>query len=257
MSGLDLIEEICGPSAYERLEELSSVGPLSAAECRALAEFVSEPTASETLERVASIKNAVMNVLAQQVNLPEKWEDLLRRIVDDIGQHAVIRAYALQHLFTWYEERPEAGYADGSGDQELSTIRQFFWRMVDHSEGSVAATALVGLYHLAGADRGLDPAEVRAKAAALIERRGVDPLVEISAFQVAALLGQTSILGRALEVAEAGPTIALRVSAVAAVGAVGDTDALLRLKRLLGDPNASVRNAARAAIARLVSNDGG
>jgi hypothetical protein len=257
MSGVDLIEEICGPSAYQRLQELSSVGPLGAAECRALAEFVSGPTADETLERMASIKNAVMNVLAHQHNLPEKWEALLRRIIEDDGQHAVIRAYALQHLFTWYEKTIEPGYADGGGDQELIAVRQFFWRMADHAEGSVAATALVGLCHLAGDDRGLDAAELGAKAAALIEQRGVDPLVEISAFQVAALLGETSVLARALEVAEAGPTIASRVSAVAAVGTVGDTDALFRLKRLLDDPNASVRNAARAAIARLESSHGG
>jgi hypothetical protein len=235
MPGVDLIEEICGPSAYQRLQELSSAGPLTPAECRALAEFVSGPIADESLERMASIKNAVMNVLARQQNLPERWEDLLRRMIEDDGQHAVIRAYALQHLFTWYDGRTEPGHPDGSDDQELSNVRQFFWRMVDHPEGSVAATALVGLCHLAGDDLGVDPAEVGAKASALLERSGVDPLVEISAFQVAALVGETGVLTRALEVAEAGPTVASRVSAVAAVGAVGDMDALWRLNRLLDD----------------------
>jgi hypothetical protein len=257
MSGVDLIEEICGPSAYQRLQELSSVGPLSAAECRALAEFVSGPTADETLERMASIKNAVMNVLAHQQNLPEKWEDLLRRIIEDDGQHAVIRAYALQHLFTWYEKTMESGYADGGGDQESSAVRQFFWRMADHAEGSVAATALVGLCHLAGDDRGLDAAELGAKAAALIEQRGVDPLVEISAFQVAALLNQTNVLVRALEVAQTGATIASRVSGVAAVGALGGNGEMSALESLLEDPNASVRIAVQAAITRLKSNHGG
>ena len=257
MPGVDLIEEICGPSAYQRLQELSSVGPLTPAECRALAEFVSGPTADESLERMASIKNAVMNVLARQQNLPERWEDLLRRMIEDDGQHAVIRAYALQHMFTRYERWTESGDPDGSGDHELSNVRQFFWRMVDHPEGSVAATALVGLCHLAGDDHGVDPAEIGAKASALLEQSEVDPLVEISALQVAALVGETGVLARALEVAEAGPTVASRVSAVAAVGAVGDNDALPRMKRLLDDPNASVRNAARAAIARLESSHGG
>jgi HEAT repeat protein len=91
----------------------------------------------------------------------------------------------------------------------------------------------------------------------LLEQSEVDPLVEISAFQVAALLGETGVLARAIEVAEAGPTVASRVAAVAAVRAVGDIDALWRLKRLLDDSNSSVRNAARAAIVRLESSHGG
>jgi hypothetical protein len=253
VSGVNLIDEICGANAYRRLQELSSAGHLSPAECRALAEFVADPTSDENLERMASIKNSVMNILARQENLPDRWERLLQRLVEDESQHAVIRAYALQHLFAWYEEQPGSGVDRA----ELRAVGRTFREMADHSEGSIAATALLGLCHLAGRDPAVDAGQVAEKARAILEAPERDPLLEITAFQVAALLNQTDDLVRALEVAQSGPTIASRVSAVAAVGALGGRDELPMLERLMDDPNASVRVAARAAIARLESKSGG
>jgi hypothetical protein len=252
-----LIEEIRGPRAYFRLQELAASGSLTGEQCRALVDFVAQQTPDEGLARTAAIKNMVLNLLARQEALPERWDRLLQRIIEDEDQNTVIRAYALQHLFTWYEDMLQAGHTDVIGGEELKAVADLFWRLTDHEEGSIASTALLGLCHLAACDPALDVTRVGRKAGVLLHAPGVDPLMEISAFQVAGLLKQRDVLERALDVARTGTGIASRVSAIGAVGALGGEGEAAAIEVLLEDPNPSIRTAARTALARLNSKDGG
>lgn len=256
-AGRLLIEEINGPRAYLTLKELAASGALTGEQCRALADFVAQRTPDEGLARIAAIKNLVLNLLARQEALPERWDRLLLRILGDEDQNTVIRAYALQHLFTWYEDMLQAGHTEVIGGEELKAVADLFWRLIDHEKGSIASTALLGLCHLTACDPALDAARVGRKAGALLRAPGVDPLMEISAFQVAGLLEQRDVLERALEVARTGTDIARRVTAIGAVGALGGKGEAAAIEVLLDDPNPSIRTAARTALARLNSNGGG
>jgi hypothetical protein len=68
-SNTNLIAEICGTNAWQWLQHLRSAGPLSGSDCQTLSRFLQEKTTDEKLERMASIKNAVMDILARQPNL--------------------------------------------------------------------------------------------------------------------------------------------------------------------------------------------
>lgn len=246
-----LVEEICGPDAYNRLRELAQGGPLSRAECETLYQLLQTKTTDAKLERMAGIKNAVMNVLARQQNLPARWDNLLRRMLEDDDQHTVIRDYALQHLFAWYEENLDGRGTAKLKEGERNELQQLFWSILDKKQAGFGGTALLGLYHLAVCDPSVDPARLSEEAVELLRAPDASPLVQISAFQVCGLLGERRALTQAIEAAQNGQNIALRVSAIAAVGALGGRDGLVVLRSLLREANPSVRTAVRTAIKRL------
>jgi hypothetical protein len=238
-----LIAQICGANGYGELQTLQDAGPLSTADCEALCRFLREKTTDETLERMASLKNSVMNILARQTNLPDPWETLLRQILEDENQHPVIRDYALQHLFSRYEELP-----DGPPRRELEAL---FWRMLQRTQGSFAGTALLGLYNLSVQGFGIDAVRLRQGALNLLQGPAAGPLSRISALQVCALSGERDALPAALRTAQQEETLALRCSAIAAIGALGTKRDLPALQAVRHEGNPSIRLAAQAAIKRI------
>jgi HEAT repeats len=134
---------------------------------------------------------------------------------------------------------------------ERNELQQLFWSILDKKQAGFGGTALLGLYHLAACDPSVDPARLSEEAVELLRAPDASPLVQISAFQVCGLLGERRALTQAIEAAQNGQNIALRVSAIAAVGALGGRDGLVVLRSLLREANPSVRTAVRTAIKRL------
>jgi hypothetical protein len=248
-SSLTLIEQITGTNAHRRLQELASQPRLSQSECSALCRFLQAATSDEKLERMASIKNAVMNMLSRQSNLPEAWETTLVRMVEDSAQHDVIRDYALQHLFARYEEMPDR--------PQRTELEALFWRMLQHTDASMGGTALLGLYDLSTKGFGIDNARLGRSAMNMLRAEDASPLARVPAFQVCALLEERQAIVQAVEVAQQQGEIALRTSAIAAIGALGTSSDLPLLETLGTEPNPSIRLAATTAIKRIKTRANG
>jgi hypothetical protein len=172
----------------------------------------------------------------------------LRQILEDEGQHRVIRDYALQHLFSRYEDMP-----DGPQRKELETL---FWRILERTQESFAGTSLLGLYDLSTKGLGVDPARLGRSALDLLHS-DAGPLARIPAFQVCALLGEGEVLSEALRTAKQGETVALRCSAIAAIGTLGKREDLGALQAFTDESNPSIRLAIRAAMKRIETKTNG
>lgn len=247
----DLVDGICGPHAYRRLQELAARTDLSQAECQALYDFLRTRTTDEKLERMASIKSTVMAVLAQQTNHPSPWDGVLEEIYSDPDQHPVIRDYALQHLLTCYEAVVENGGAGSPDPTRRSELLALFWKALDQTNDSIAGTSLLGLLYLSDLEPAVDREQVKTRALALAEQTSCSALVRISAFQVCALLGCEPALPSALTAARESGNLALRISAVAAIGALGTARELPFLDQLAGEANPVIQRAVTEARRRL------
>lgn len=248
--GRQLVQEICGPNAYHRLRELADREQLSPSECEALSEFLVETTTDEKLERMASIKNSVMNVLASQEHLPTPWDQLLQKIYQDDFQHPVIRDYALQHLFEYYEKLLRQGIEtlDPTRESELLAL---FWKALDQKRESYSGTALLGLFHLSEVEPGIDLGRLAFHSLEMIQSPDTGELARISAFQVASLLDEPGTLPLAKIEAHQGENLPVRVSAIAAIGMVGSKDEVPFLKKILQEKNSSIHVAGSIAIAKI------
>ncbi len=252
-----LIDEICGPNAAVRLREVAEGGPLSRADCETLYAFLRQKTTDEKLARMASIKNSVMNLLARQPLPPQPWDSVLQAIVEDEDQHAVIRDYALQHLFEYYEAAVHNNRAAKLGATRRAELQELFWSALERKSESLAGTALLALFHLSAIEPAVDRQRVLGKSLELLEAADAGDLARITAFQVCARAGESRALAQAVSAAETAQTIPLRVAAIAAVGAVGTAHELPLLKRLQDEPNPSVRVAVAAAIRNIQSRNNG
>jgi hypothetical protein len=113
------------------------------------------------------------------------------------------------------------------------------------------------LFNLSGVEPAIDRQRVLEKALEFVEAADTGDLARITAFQVCAQAGDPRVLALARPAAEAAPSIAMRVAAIAAVGASGGAIDLPLLKRLQTEPNPSLRVAAAAAIRRIHARTNG
>ena len=202
---------------------------------------------------MASIKNSVMNLLARQAHPPQPWDQVLQGILQDDDQHAVIRDYALQHLFEYYEAALRGSPVARLDPGRRTALRALFWAALERKSESLAGTALVGLFHLSAAEPAIDRPRVLGQALGLLEAANSGDLARITAFQVCAQAADSRALTPAISAAEAASTLPLRVAAIAVVGATGGAAELPLLKRLQNEPNPSLRAAVAAAIRNVES----
>jgi hypothetical protein len=252
-----LIAGITGQRAYHRIQELMQRRDLSEAECEALCAFLAERTGNEYLERTASIKNSVMNVLAGQERLPAPWDQVLLKMFHDQEQHPVIRDYALQHLFSHYESMLEDAVDAAWHPLSRSGLLDEFWAAAAQVDQQSAGTALLGLLHLSGVEPAVEVDRLRRRSLDVLEDPQASELAKISSLQVCASLGEPRAVDWAEAAAGAGQSIALRVSATAALGALGNPAHRQMLDPLTRDENPSVRTAANAALRVLDERHGG
>jgi hypothetical protein len=252
-SAARLIEELRGAHAHHQLKELRSKQALSPSERQALIAFLQEQTTDQKLERMASIKHTVMNVLARQPELPLPWQTILRQILEDESQHRVIRDYALQQLFSWHEATFLQGDSSSS-EAERNAIEALFWRMLEQTQGSLAGTAILGLHNLSTKGGGIDRARLSTASLEIVRAPDSGPLTRISGLQVCALLGNREALAEAVHLAREGDSVALRASAIAAIGVLGSDAESALLAGLVEEANRSIRLASQSALARIETN---
>jgi hypothetical protein len=235
-----------GPIA-ERFRSVRALGEhLSEAEILALYAFLKSPPQPEetNLQGLHALKNDMLNVLRHQATAPAGLTANLINLYRDPAQDCVIRDYALQHLVAWYEQ----GAADAPDAK--ADIRAVLRDAVqDHR--SLAGTALLGMHRLSAEHAAFDAAEIDSLALSLARSAGTDPAARVTAIQVCAERGLKEALPVINTFAQTGENIALRLSAIAALGRLGATEQANMLRRLESGPEDALRAALRAAMRQL------
>jgi hypothetical protein len=197
------------------------------------------------------LKNDLILALKQQWPPPKELEAVLAQMFYDKDQDALIRNYALQHLATWYRQC-----------EDKPSVLEALWAGTADPDGGIVGTALIGLARLSRERDELNPASSQPGSATLFDRLAAaastvaqDParseIARATAIQICAELGAKNILPTAVALAEGAGSVPLRISAVAALGALGGPDQTDLLNGLLAADDARIQTAARAALRRL------
>jgi HEAT repeat protein len=252
----DAIRPILGlsqESSAVRWAAVRALGPrLNQAERTALFDYLRghEEDAAGPMRGV--LKNDVILALKHQEPPPKELAGVLLGMFHDQEQDPVIRNYALQHLATWYEQAAEK-----------PKVLDALWAGITDADASIQGTALIGMSRLATRQTGfqtaseIDRARLTTVALSAATDSSRPDTARLSALQVCAELGIQDVLATAMSLAESGASVPLRMSAVAAVGALGAGDQAAFLNRLLSSEDTRIQTAARAALRQLEARKNG
>ena len=118
---------------------------------------------------------------------------------------------------------------------------------------SIGGTALLGMAHLCEDYAEFDKTVVGQKALQMAFDQSTDQRSRSAAFQVAGRLKCGDVLPLARSVATSGEGVALRMSALAAIGDVGTGEDVDLLQPIAIGSDSSLRMAASKAVARIKS----
>lgn len=184
-------------------------------------------------------RNELMHALRVQAHDRREVTELLLGVYRDKAQGEVLQSYALQHLSLWAQDKKT-----GSADRELA-IAALREAASAWSTEFLGGAGLLGLKDAAGAEAAQPALDALASPESSVNSR-------ISSFQVCAQLGEQGALPFAEQTATDGQAnFVLRMSAVAALAALGGRDAEPVLKTLAQDRERHVSRAAELALARL------
>ena len=190
------------------------------------------------------LKNDLIDVLECREAMPPAFTDALVEMFRNTSQDQVTRDYAIQHLTTWYErigkKRP----------QEAQVIRSTLEAAINETN-SVAGTALLGMHRLSKNDSRFNPALVDETAAFFAASPHRDAPTRISSIQVCAERQLKSVIPIVKELSQTSTNVALRISAISALGQLGDREEAKFLNELQQATDKEFRPAIDAALKNL------
>jgi hypothetical protein len=202
-----------------------------------------------------SVKNEILDKLIAQRSPPS---DLGKQIVDmyrDKGNDSVWRDYCVQHMTLYHRVKWPNGKAP-PGDRDAGAIRLALWEAVEETDGTIAGTALLGLERLSQVDDRIDRARVGKKALIYAGSGSCPALTRTTAIQVCATMGLKEILPTARNLAQEAQETSLRLSAIAAIGRLGDSAEIPLLEKIAsGSSDTLIRKAVSSSILSLNSRE--
>ena len=230
----------------DRLKAVHSLGKnLSPEEVSALYEFLKESTNPEDKSGafLHVLKNDTIRVLRHQVAPPAGLTGTLIEIYQDESQDSVIRDYAIQHLVSWYQQ----GAADSP--EAKGRIQAVLLDAVQKNT-SIAGTALLGLHRLSASDAAFRSDKIDGIALKLA-KSDAQPLTRITAIQVCSERGLKEALPKIQELAQTAENVALRISAIAALGRLGESEQVSFLEQLEAGERENINPAIQTAFNSL------
>ena len=217
---------------------------LNQKELDAIYEFLQDNEIPEGISRahVRALKNDILTVLRHQTAPPADLVPLMFRLHKDSDQDIVVRDYALQHLSAAYEKAPE---------EQKKQIQKALWAALEENQSSIAGTSLLALDRLSRTNADFEMQKFNQAALKLANDPTSGELARITALQVCARNQLKEVLPLAFELAQNGPSAPLRISAIAALGELGEARHKRLLQQLAQDQNQRLRPAAQSALARL------
>jgi len=250
-------------SIFARSSALRGLGPeLGTVDVAALRGLLAERFAEQSeYNRLGfnAIKNDAVNALLRQKALPAGFGGELAAMALDERHDALWRDYCVQYLALYWRRRwppPEASAAHDAHRSERAAILDAYARSVSERDKPVAGTALLGIYSLSRDYRDFNPQRVGALALHVAEDPAACEPARVSALQVCAQAGIADALPLARRLALANRQGQLRLSAVAALGFLGEAQDEAPLAALAGGGDGRIRTAAGAALRRLETRIG-
>jgi hypothetical protein len=199
-----------------------------------------------------ALKNQVLGVLIHQDQMPLDLGGRILAMFRDTGQDIVWRNYCLQFFVEYYETRWPARPGDSRAieGERLAFRRAFDEALTDTSNG-IAGTALLGMQKLASAYPEFQAGDITTYAAAVAADNNASELDRMAALNVAAQMGEEGIRDVARDLARRGDSDALRRSAIAALGYVGNEEDVVFLGSLEKEASTRLHKAIRVSLERL------
>lgn len=193
-----------------------------------------------------AIKNEAANILRNQKDAPPDLAEHFIAMIEEGEQDQVWRDYCVQHLGAMYPE--------SRSPEQAKRICTTLWSVAEEEE-AIAGTALLALYK--NIDDGLIRRDdVAEKALSLCSDDDVARLIRITALQICADLEEERALPVATRLTGAGNTIALRMSAIAALGKIGAASSQAILIEYANSSDVRLRKAGKSALARWKAANG-
>ena len=218
---------------------------LSDDEIRALYNFLNLKQHESDLPagQLNALKNDIVNTLELQNSKPRDLVQHLMAMYVDQGHDDVWRDYCIQHLSSFY--------SDISKESEKREVRDLFWKATDETDKTIAGTALLALtYNSDQPD--FDKDKISGRALAMFEDKKCRRMVKTTALQICARLGDKRVLPIAREIATSSARVPLRMSAIAAVGTLGDESDRVMLEKYATSGDVRLSKSAQSALKRLI-----
>jgi len=188
------------------------------------------------------LKDIVASLLDKQTVLPSRYPDTLMATFQDQSYDPVWRDYCIQHLGTVCQSVKDAN--------KLQEIEQLCWKATEETDGGIAGTALIALSRNTKTFGIENPTMATRAFEVLTDPKGGEAS-KITALQICAQLGEKRVLPIARQLLGSDASIPLKLSAIAAIGTLGDTTDIQALKPYQIGRDSRLRPAVNAAIKRI------
>ena len=228
----------------ERVEAVHAIkADLNSEELRAFYGYLLTPARNpDDREQENWLRNEMLDKLVTQQKPPAGMADALVAIYQDKDQDVVMRDYAIQHM--------NPAYAQANTDEKES-LRQALWQATDETDGSIAGTALLALNDLSQNNTEFEKNKITEVALKLAGNEQCGELARITAVQICGRADATQAVPQVLELAQSAGSIPLRISAIAALGDLGDRSVETFLQQIAAGNEERLKPAAESALKRL------
>lgn len=228
-----------------RSRALESLGDnLTPAETQSLLSYLRSTRDPLRPERVAALKNDVLNVLRSQTSISSDLAPCLIGMFAAKKLDSPMLDYCIQHLGALQEQLNDPA--------QLEQIRQCIQRASLLDKASYSGTALIAMTHQRNPSND-DNAFLKKRTLAIIGNPNAHEAASISAMQIASENGYMEALPFIRRIVESATApIPNQTVAIGALGLFGDvSDAALLQKRLASTPNPRLLPALQAAAERI------
>jgi len=196
-------------------------------------------------DETIAFKDAVCTALDTQTAYPAKLPAKLIAMYHDKRHATAWRDYCIQHLNT--------ACTRIAPDQKPAAYKTF-WAATAETDSTIAGTALIALADHRQDSR-VDARKLAQTAARIVADPQASSAARTTALQIAAELGEKQILPTARELASSHTAERpLRLSAIAAIGALGTPDDIPLLERYAQGNDHLLSSAAKPALQKLSPN---
>lgn len=249
---MSAVKVVCGLDAKtagrysSRISALHSISKhrnLPPEDVLALCEFVTATNDAISVDCLAGLKNEVLNLLRNQVPVPELLPELMIDMIGCGEYDATTVDYCIQHLGSMWQGFSSEGLREN--------VRKVLVDAASRRRLPYAGTALYALADEAGA-----PTEYRVKLRQLTVSLAIDfssnPLARISAIQLAAQKGYDEVLPVVRRmISDKRVDMVLTMVCVGAIGYLGNASDIPLLEDLRERGSVRLHAAVDAALARI------
>jgi hypothetical protein len=217
---------------------------LQPAQIDAIYKFLHKKIKDESLKplELNAIKNELVIVMMNQRNYPDALASSLVEMYNDKSFDKIWRDYCIQFLGQWYPKI--------NSPEDRRKAREAFGSALQEKKNGIAGTALIAVSRLTDT-KDFDKADIASKAFGLAKDKDSASIVKITALQVGANLDNKNILPLAKELIKSSRSVPLKMSAIAAVGILGNSADIPTIDKYLKCSDVRLRTAAKAAVKRL------